>query len=219
MPERDAGLIQADNALTDIGFQAESPRLVLASGSATRRRLLEAAGLRFDVVVPEVNEMAIKSAHRSAGGTAAQAAQALAQQKASTVADPDCMVIGCDQILVCEGTWYDKPLSVEDARRQLNSLRGREHTLVTAVVCMRGGQRVWREAAAPKMKMRNFSATFLDAYLAAEGTALLNSVGAYRLEGLGIHLFESMEGEYSAILGLPLVKLLGFLRSGGVLKG
>ncbi len=223
MPEGSTGGIPGSvtgaAALIDIGIQAALPRLVLASGSATRRRLLEAAGLRFEIVVPEVDEAAIKAAHRSARGTPAQAAQALAQQKASTVTDPDCMVIGCDQILICEGVWYDKPASMEEARRQLNALRGREHTLVTSVVCMRGGQRVWREGAAPRLKMRSFSATFLEAYLEAEGEALLTSVGAYRLEGLGVHLFESIEGDHNAILGLPLVRLLGFLRTGGVLKG
>jgi septum formation protein len=170
-------------------------------------------------MAPDVDEAAVKSATRGAGGTPSQAAQALARLKASTVTDQDCMVIGCDQILVCEGTWYDKPANMAEARRHLLDLRGREHTLVTAVICMRGGQRLWREAAAPKLRMRNFSASFLDAYLAAEGEALLQTVGAYRLEGLGVHLFENIEGEHSAILGLPLPRMLGFLRSSGVLKG
>jgi septum formation protein len=215
MPEGSVG--RAGGA--DLGLQAETPRLVLASGSRARRALLEAAGMRFDVVVPDVNEADSKSATRSAGGTPAQAAQALARQKAAVVTDPDCMVIGCDQILLCEGTWFDKPATMEEARRHLLALRGREHTLVTAVVCMRGGQRLWRESAAPKLRMRNFSASFLDAYLAAEGESLLQTVGAYRLEGLGVHLFDSIEGEHSAILGLPLPRMLGFLRSSGVLKG
>ena len=219
MPEGAAGRPPALAIGADLGLPATAPRLVLASGSSTRRALLETAGLRFDAVVPLVDEAAVKSATRGAGGTPAQAALALARLKASTVTDPDCMVIGCDQILLCETTWYDKPATMDEARRHLLGLRGREHTLVTAVVCMRGGQLLWREAAAPKLRMRSFSASFLDAYLAAEGEALLQTVGAYRLEGLGIHLFESINGEHSAILGLPLPGMLGFLRSSGVLKG
>lgn len=200
------------------GLQNPAPRLVLASGSVARRALLTAAGLHFDVVVPQVDEAEIKRGTRAAGGTVAQTAQALAFQKARSVTDPDAVVIGCDQILVCEGAWYDKPATLADARRHLQALRGREHTLVTSAAAVRGGQVLWRETAAPRLRMREFSGAFLDAYLAAEGEALLSSVGAYRLEGLGINLFSAIEGEHSAILGLPMPGLLGFLRSVGVLR-
>ena len=137
--------------------------------------------------------------------------------KAATITDPDALAIGCDQILVCGTTWFDKPPNLEVARHQLNSLRGRAHTLVTAVACHRGGQRLWRHVEAPRLTMRSFSGAFLDAYMAAEGPAMLTSVGAYRLEGLGQHLFETIEGEHATILGLPLTKLLGFLRHQGIL--
>jgi septum formation protein len=197
-------------------LQAAAPRLVLASGSAARRALLTDAGLRFDVVVPDIDEAAVKFATRNGGGQAEQAALALASMKAAAVTDREAVVIGCDQILVCGTSWFDKPATAEVARHQLNSLRGRSHTLVTAVACHRGGERVWRHVEAPKLTMRPFSGAFLDAYMRAEGDAVLTTVGAYRLEGLGAHLFDAIEGEHASILGLPLTKLLGFLRQIGL---
>jgi septum formation protein len=198
------------------GLQKPAPRLVLASGSATRRALLAQAGFTFDVVAPDVDEGAIKAATKGEGGTAENAAMSLANIKASAVDDQDALVIGADQILVCGGVWYDKPASLAAARHQLTELRGRSHSLVTAVICKRGGQRVWRHIATPKLTMRSFSVEFLDAYLEAEGDAVLSSVGAYRLEGRGLHLFDALEGEYSAILGLPMLPLVGFLRQSGL---
>jgi septum formation protein len=198
-------------------LQSAAPRLVLASGSAARRQLLLAAGLSFDVEAPDIDEAAIKAATKGEGGNAEHAAAALANTKASTVRDPDALVIGADQILVCGDTWYDKPATLDAARRQLTELRGRTHTLATAVCCKRGGQRVWRHLATPRLTMRRFSVEFLDAYIAEEGEALLGCVGAYRLEGRGLHLFDALEGEHSAILGLPMMPLVGFLRQSGVL--
>lgn len=197
-------------------LQAPSPRLVLASGSVARRSLLAAAGLRFEVVVPNVDERAIKQATRANNGSAEDAALSLAGVKASSVRDEDAVVVGCDQILVCGPKWYDKPADMAAAKAQLLELRGKPHTLVTALVCARGGQRLFKFLAKPQLRMRNFSGPFLDAYLAAEGEAILSSVGAYRLEGLGMHLFDSVEGEQSAIMGLPMAPLLGFLRQCGV---
>jgi septum formation protein len=198
-------------------FQAPTPHLILASASTARRALLTAAGLRFTTTRPDIDEAAVKNATRAGGGTAEHAALALASMKAATVQDPEAMVIGCDQILVCGATWFDKPHSIEAARHQLTTLRGRTHSLVTAVACHRGGQRLWRHGEMATLTMRNFSGAFLDAYMAAEGDALLTSVGAYRLEGAGIHLFETIAGEHATILGLPLTKLLGFLRQHGIL--
>ena len=189
---------------------------MLASGSRTRRALLESAGLAFDVSIPNIDEAAVKSSTKADGGTAEHAAVALANTKAATVADPDALVIGADQILICGTTWLDKPPTLAIAREHLSLLRGRTHTLVTAVVARRGGQRIWRHVSMPKLTMRPFSAAFLEAYLAEEGDALLSSVGAYRLEGRGAHLFNALDGEYSAILGLPMLPLLGFLRQSGI---
>lgn len=197
-------------------LQADAPKLILASGSASRRALLRAAGLRFDSVSPDIDEAMVKRATRVAGGTAEQAALALASLKAAAIGDPDALILGCDQILVCDGVWFDKPANLEAARRQLLDLRGRMHTLATAIVCRFRGEGVWRHVETPTLTMRGFSTAFVEAYVHAEGAALLASVGAYRVEGLGIHLFERIEGDHHAILGLPLAKLLEFLRGRGV---
>ncbi len=204
------------NAEPGGAFQAPSPRLVLASGSATRRALLDSTGLIFTAFSPEVDESAVKIATRRDGGTPDQTATALATLKAAAYKGPDALVIGCDQILVCENIWFDKPPTLEAARQHLLHLRARPHTLVTATICTRNGQRVWSHVARPRLTMRNFTAAFLDAYIAAEGEALLSSVGAYRVEGIGMQLFDAMEGEHSAILGLPLTPLLAYLRGQGI---
>ncbi len=197
-------------------LQAPSPRLILASASAARRNLLHAAGLQFDCIPAGIDESAIKAATRAGGGTAADAAAALAVAKAAAIPDPDALIVGCDQILVCDDAWFDKPATLADARESLCRLRGRPHVLVTATVCRRAAATLWQHLATPRLTMRAFSDAFLDTYIAAEGAALLSSVGAYRLEGAGMHLFDAIEGEHSAILGLPMTPLLGFLRACGL---
>ena len=197
------------------------PELVLASASSARRTLLEAAGLVFTTAPAAIDEAAIRDAARAEGAEATEAALRQAALKAERVGRrrPDALVIAADQILVCDGTWYDKPADLAAARVQLAALRGRAHHLATAVLCWGGGARLWHHIAAPRLTMRAFSPAFLDAYVTAEGERMLTSVGAYRLEGLGVHLFDRIEGEHSAILGLPLLPLLGFLRQHGVLLG
>ena len=200
-------------------LQAPEPRLVLASASISRRSLLEAAGLRFEVKPAHVDEAEVKQAAQADGMTAADTALVLADLKVARVSrrDAQALVIGADQILVCDGAWFDKPADRAAARVQLGELRGKPHSLATAVVCFQGGVRIWHHLAEPRLTMRQFSDAFLDAYLAAEGDAVVTTVGAYRLEAHGIHLFERVDGDHSAILGLPLVPLLGFLRQHGVL--
>ena len=189
-------------------------RLILASGSATRAALLSAAGLAFEARPPAIDEDEVKRGARGEGVSADDTAVLLAEMKASRIARsvPDAIVIGADQLLVCEDRWFDKPTTMADARAQLQALRGRAHTLVTAVLCQRGGQRLWTHIARPKLTMRDFSDSFLDDYLAREGEAVLSSVGAYRLEGLGVQLFDAVLGDHSSVLGLPMLPLLGFLR-------
>ncbi len=200
-------------------IQAGAPRLVLASQSVAQAAVLRAAGLVFETRPAAIDEAAIKASMIQDGEDAASCALTLADLKAARPRDREVLVIGADQLLVCEGEWFDKPPDLAAARAQLERLRGREHTLVTAIVVQRGGEAIWHHVATPRLVMRRFSDAFLDAYLAAEGEAVLASVGAYRLEGLGIHLFERIEGEHFAIMGLPLLALLGFFRQHGVLTG
>ena len=198
-------------------LQSATPDLVLASGSAARAGLLRASGLRIEVHPPAVDEAEIKRRAVAEGLSPAEAAMRLAELKAATVADPDALVIGADQILVCDGRWFDKPADLAAARASLEALRGRSHTLCTAAVCRQHGHVVWRHAAEPDLHMRPVSDAFLDRYLALEGDRLLSSVGAYRLEAVGLQLFDRVVGEHAAILGLPLLALLEFLRHHGVL--
>ncbi|WP_027283355.1 Maf family protein [Rubritepida flocculans] len=193
-------------------------RLILASQSASRRALLEAAGLSFEAMPAAVDEAAIKESAKAEGMTPADAALLLADAKAARIArrHPEAVVIGADQLLVCEGEWFDKPADVQAARRQLERLRGRAHELVTAVVGWRAGQRAWQHIATPQLAMRDFSDAFLDAYLAREGALVTQSVGAYRLEGPGIQLMRDIRGEHTAILGLAMLPLLAWLREQGL---
>ncbi len=207
-------------------LQAEDPPLVLASQSATRRALLDRAALRFEALPAAVDEAALKESAQAEGIPPEDAAIMLAEAKAERIARrrPEALVIGCDQLLVCQMEdrslrWFDKPGDMAAARAQLMALRGRTHRLVTATVAWRGGERIWQDVTQPRLTMRNFGEAFLDAYLATEGEAILGSVGAYRLEATGVHLFSRVEGEHSAILGLPMLPLLGFLRQHGVLTG
>ncbi len=203
------------------GLQAATPRLMLASASTARRAVLEAAGLRFEAMAAAVDEDAIKAAAQAEAIPPADAALMLADAKAERIArrDPEALVIGCDQLLVCEGRWFDKPADIAAAREHLLALRGRSHQLVTAIVCHRHGRRIWHHVATPRLTMREMSDGFLDAYLATEGATVTQSVGAYRIEGPGVQLFSKVEGEHAAILGVPLIALLGFLRQHGVLVG
>lgn len=196
-------------------------RLILASQSLSRRALLEGAGLSFEAMPAAVDEAAIKEAARAEGHTAADTAILLADAKAARIArrHPEATVIGADQLLVCEGEWFDKPADLAAARDHLHRLRNRAHELVTAVVVWRNGKRAWHHLATPRLAMRDFSEAFLDEYLAREGGFVTQSVGAYRLEGMGIQLMRDIRGEHTAILGLPLLPLLAYLRDAGVLHG
>jgi septum formation protein len=193
--------------------------IILASASVARARLLEAAGIVFSIHPANIDEARIKSAARETGQTATVCAAMLAAEKARHVSlwHPEALVIGADQILVAGDEWYDKPQSRAEARAQLQSLRGRTHVLATAASIAHDAKEIWCATGAPELTMRPFSQAFLDHYIAAEGDAVLGSVGAYRLEGMGVQLFERMKGDYFAVLGLPLLELLGFLRGRGAL--
>jgi septum formation protein len=194
-------------------------RLILASGSVTRREMLRQAGLAIEVMVAPVDEAEVKASARAEGIDAAETAIMLAEIKAQRLSRryPDAVVIGADQMLVCDGVWFDKPADRPAARTQLLALRGRDHILPTAVVCFKGGSPIWHHVETPRLWLRAFSDAALDDYLAAEGEAVLTSVGGYRVEGPAIQLFDRIEGDWFSILGLPLLPLLGFLRQNGAL--
>lgn len=194
--------------------------IVLASGSQTRRAMLAEAGIPFVVDVAAVDEEAVKAAMREQTSNPARVAEVLAELKATRVSarHSGAIVIGADQMLECEGAWFDKPADRDAARAQLLALRGRTHRLTSAVVAVRNGSLLWRHSEAAKMTMRRFSDPFLETYLDRAGTAILSSVGAYQLEGLGSQLFMAVEGDHFTVLGLPLLPLLDFLRENGVLE-
>ncbi len=198
---------------------SDAPPVVLASGSAARARLLREAGLRFRQEAAHVDESEVKRALKGEGAGAAAVAEALAELKAMKVSrrHPGALVVGCDQMLDCDGQWFDKPDSIAAARAQLLALAGKRHRLLTAAVVARGGARLWHHNGVATLAMRSFSDAFLDAYLAAAGDAALASVGAYQLEGIGAQLFSRIDGDYFGILGLPLLPLLDFLRQHRVL--
>jgi septum formation protein len=195
-----------------------SPRIVLASQSASRKAILTGAGVPFEAASPGVDEDGLKVGLLAKGATPRDVAAALAEAKALALPRAaDELVIGSDQTLEFEGRLYDKAASVDEARERLKLLRGRTHRLEGCVVVARAGQVLWRETATSTLAMRDFSDAFLEQYLATEGPAALGSVGCYRLEGPGAQLFSRIEGDYFAILGLPLLGLLDLFRREGAL--
>jgi septum formation protein len=191
-----------------------TPSVILASASSSRARVLTAAGVPFTAIPAHVDEDAVKASLRADGAPVLACAEALAELKAVKISQghPGALVIGADQMLECDGAWFDKPPSVEAAREQLLQLSGKTHLLPTAVVVARDGVRVWHHLATPRLTVRALTPAFLDAYLSQVGTAVLSSVGAYHLEGLGAQMFQRIEGDFFTILGLPLLPLLAFLR-------
>lgn len=193
--------------------------IVLASGSATRRAMLDSAGVDFRIDTSPVDEDAIKAAMRLETDNPARVAEMLAEIKATRVSSrhPDTIIIGADQMLDCDGIWFDKPKNSAAARAQLADLRGKTHRLTSSVVAMRDGKRLFHHTQSAKLTMRRFSDAFLDDYVDKAGDGVLSAVGAYQLEGRGAQLFMAVEGDHFTILGLPLLALLDFLRENGEL--
>ena len=192
--------------------------LVLASASQSRASLLRAAGLDFQVDPALVDEDEIKRGMSAEAAPAADTAMALAEIKVLRISPrhPEAITLAADQILECDGEWYAKPRDAADARDQLLRLRGRRHYLRTAAVCAQGGSVIWRQLDSPALTMRAFSESFINSYVQACGAGIVETVGSYRLEGLGVQLFSDVRGDFFSILGLPLLPLLGFLREHGV---
>lgn len=195
-------------------------RLILASQSAARREILTAAGINYDAMAPMIDEAPFKDRFREEGISPRNLADALAELKAVKLSKrfPSDLVLGCDQTMALDdGTMFDKAPSLAALKAQLLSLSGQSHSLWSALVVAQNGQPVWRHIERCKMTMRDFSPTFIDDYLEAEGAELLNCVGGYRVEGRGVQLFSRIEGSHFAILGLPLLPLLDMLRTRNML--
>jgi septum formation protein len=199
-------------------WRAAQP-LVLASRSAPRRAMLEAAGLPVEISLPDLDERAVESAAGPRGPAAA--ARLLAREKARAVAQhkPGRLVVGADQTLALGSRRFDKPRDRAAARAQLVALSGNTHQLHSAVAVVRGDEVLLDAVDTASLTMRTLSDAFLDAYFEAAGAAVLESVGGYQLEKFGIHLFERIEGDHFTILGLPLLELIAFLRRDGCLAG
>lgn len=197
---------------------ATAERVILASASEARAGLLRSAGIAYTVEPAAIDESVLKREARGRGDSAIACARALAIEKACFISrrHPNALVIGADQILAAGEQWFDKPADLAEASEQLRALRGQTHQLATAACVVQGGEPLWQAASTPELCMREFSDAFLAQYIAAEGDGLLASVGAYRLEGRGVQLFSRINGDHFAVLGLPLIELLGFLRERGV---
>jgi septum formation protein len=195
----------------------DSQPLVLASKSEVRAKMLASAGLRVEIRPADIDERAVES--QASAQDPVAVAGFLAQAKARSVAAvvPGRVVLGADQTLALGQLRFSKPADRAAARRQLQSLRGKSHMLHSGVVIVRDGATLFEAVETARLTMRDFSDTFLDAYLDTAGTAALSSVGGYQIEGPGIQLFERIEGDYFTVLGLPLLSLLTFLRKAKML--
>jgi len=199
--------------------------IILASGSAVRANLMRGAQIPFEIVPADLDESILK---RELGngpdaegehGAGPAISMALAKAKAELVSaqHPDALVIGADQVMTLGKTCYDKPKDMQEARNRLRAFRGKSHLLHGGVALAQAGETIWDHYQPSHLTMRDFTDGFLDAYLETAGPAVLSSVGAYQLESIGAQLFERIDGDYFAILGLPLLPLMAELRRLGAL--
>jgi septum formation protein len=197
---------------------SQAPAIILASTSAIRIQLLTAAGVPFEAAPAGVDEATIKEALLAEGLGPRDIADALAEAKAVKVSGRrQGLVIGADQTLDFEGALFDKADSIAEARQRLMQMRGKTHRLHCAMVVARDGTPIWREVVTTTLRMRPFSDDYLEGYLARNAPGILSSVGCYQLEGEGVQLFDRIEGDYFAILGLSLIPLFDFLRRHGAI--
>ena len=195
-------------------------KLVLASSSGIRRQMLENAGVSFEVSLPRVDEDAVRQSLLAEAASPRDIADALAELKARKVSTrmPEALVLGCDQVLSFDGQIMAKPVSRDDAEHQLRQLRGARHQLLSAAVIYEDGQPLWRFVGTVRLQMRDFSDSFLTAYLDRNWPDISNSVGGYKLESEGVRLFTRVDGDYFTVLGMPLLEILSYLTLRGDLQ-
>lgn len=195
------------------------PNLILASASKSRREMLRSAGILCQFEAANIDETAIKNSMIKVGASPEKISEKLALDKAMFVSKnhPDDIILGADQLLFCEGRFFDKPKDKAEAKAHLRFFRGKSHTLHTSYVLVRQGALLICETYSPSLTMRNFSDSFLDHYLDQSGDKILNSVGCYLLEDMGPQLFSGINGDYFTILGLPLLNVMENLRKLNIL--
>lgn len=196
---------------------AAPPRLILASKSASRRTMLDAAGVAYESIPADLDERAVEAG--LAGAAPPEVAEALAVAKAAAVAGlhPGALVLGSDSLVVCAGRRFDKPGSREEAGEHLRFFSGKVMELHSAAALVKDGGCEWSHASIARLHVRELSEDFIAAYLGMEWPAIGHTVGAFRIEGPGVQLFEAIEGDKFTVLGMPLLPLLGALREEGVL--
>ncbi|KEO89450.1 septum formation protein Maf [Erythrobacter longus] len=192
-------------------------KLILASKSASRRAMLDAARVTYEAVPADVDERAIEESLQNAASS--EIAEALSVAKAAEVANsrPDGIVLGSDSLVVVEGTRFDKPTSRENAREHLSFFSGKTIELHSAAALVRDGGCIWSHMDCARLKVRELSPDFIEHYLEVEWPAIGYTVGCFRIEAMGVQLFESIEGDQFTVLGMPLLAVLGALRDEGVL--
>lgn len=198
-----------------------SDTLILASGSAIRSTLLTNAHIPHEVIKPKVDEDMIRMSLAAEDAKPRDIADTLAEFKARKVSErvPGAFVLGCDQVLEFEGDLLSKPKSPDQLREQLQSMRGKRHTLLSAAVICQDGKPIWRHIGMVRMMMRAFSDTYMDTYIARNWDDIRHCVGGYQLEGEGLRLFSRIEGDYFNVLGLPMMEIQGYLTIRGIIEG
>lgn len=197
-----------------------SPELILASASQARRALLEKASIAFSIVAADIDEDYLKAKMNEQGVKPEAFSIELALSKARAISQqyPDKVILGADQLLICQDRSFDKAKNLQEAEQHLRFLRGKTHHLYTSYALMKNQEIIVAETICPSLTMRNFSDIFLENYLQKSGSIILNSVGCYMLEDLGSQLFSEIKGDYFAILGLPLLNVMENLRKLNILK-
>lgn len=196
-------------------------KIILASGSPFRKKLLENAGIDVEAIPADLDERALEAPLAESGASPEDVAMVLAEAKAVAVSEehPGRLVLGCDQTLSLDDEVFHKPDDMEGARRHLLKLSGKTHHLNSAVALVRDGETLWRHVGIASLTMRKLDPAFIGRHLARVGDKALSSVGAYQIEGEGIQLFEKVEGDYFTIVGLPLLPVLEELRNLGAIDG